>query len=1216
MKQFLKKTAAVGTVLTAAATLAAETTEKPNIIVIYIDDMGYSDLGCYGGKYTPTPNMDRLAAEGVRFTQYYSSCPISSPSRVGITTGMYPTRWGITTYLQTRAGNAQNEQNDYLDDRAPSMARTMKENGYATGHFGKWHMGGGRDVNDAPAITNYGFDKYHSTWESPDADPKLTSSNWIWDAKDEVKRWDRTAYFVDKTLEFLEDNPDKPCFINLWPDDVHTPWVYEEDGNQGRESEVNFTKVLAELDVQIGRLMDGLETLGIDDNTLVIFTSDNGPAPSFSGKRTDELRGQKATLYEGGIRMPFIVRWPDKIAPGQVDNNSVICSVDLLPSLCAITGAEAPTDFPLDGEDMSAALLGTEQTRTNPLFWEFGKNVANRTSPHIAVREGDWKLLVNADGSKVELYNMATDYLEKTNVASANASVVNRLKPMAIEWFEKSFREFADNIIYVSTDGDALESGISWDKATTLNNAITLTAQYPNAKIWLKAGTYTVTSSINFDGMSIYGGFEGTENQLNERNWKLNPTIIDGGNAVSPLRATAGGCTLDGVIVQNGVNHADASGNGNGGAVLVADGSVIRNCIFRNNRTQNGKNGAAVHCHLGNVTIENCLFTNNTSSGNGGAIQVGGATSATVINCTFTNNKSTKPGGAFGVGAANSNLTLINTIAYNNLHGEIYSSYGQNDNINGGGAVISKNSAIESTSTKFTDGDDIMHTALTREKAPGFAAPATIIGKSTVEAEITQIENASYELLETSLCIDAGDASLTNSLKYDLGMQRRLSGIQIDMGAYEFDNGLPPERLTIYAAPNGSAEKDGSSWENATTLIRAVSLSASLNEPQVWLKAGTYTVTSSINFDGVAIYGGFEGTEEQADERNWHINSTIIDGGNAVSPLRAIAGNSILDGIILQNGVNQAGASGNGNGGGVIVGDGSMIKNCIFRNNRTQNGTNGAAIHCHSGNVTIENSLFVNNTSSGNGGAVQVGGGTSATVINCTFANNKSTKPGGAFGLGNETSNLTLINTVAYNNLHGENYNSYGQNDNVNGGGTVISKNSAIESTSTKFTDGNDINHTALTREKAPGFVAPATVIGKTTVESEFEQIKAASYQLAQSSLCIDAGTPAEAAHISLDLAGKGRIQGSSIDIGAYEYQAGAASVPTHPSHNIVAYVIENKLYISGIEKGKQLQLFDVKGSLVYSQKISENKESITVSLAQRGVYLIKTDDDIIKVVY
>ena len=174
--------------------------------------MGYSDIGCFGGKFAPTPNLDRLAQEGIRFTQYYSVSPICSPSRAGLTTGMFPARWNITSFLQTRAGNRGCEQADFLDPRAPSLARTLKAAGYATGHFGKWHMGGGRDVTNAPPFAAYGFDEHAGTWESPQPHPDITSTNWIWCPNDKVKRWDRTAFFVDKTLDFLRRHKGQPCY--------------------------------------------------------------------------------------------------------------------------------------------------------------------------------------------------------------------------------------------------------------------------------------------------------------------------------------------------------------------------------------------------------------------------------------------------------------------------------------------------------------------------------------------------------------------------------------------------------------------------------------------------------------------------------------------------------------------------------------------------------------------------------------------------------------------------------------------------------------------------------------------------------------------------------------------------------------------------------------------------------------------------------------------
>lgn len=429
---------------------AQEVLSRPNIVVINVDDMGYSDPSCYGGDYVATPNIDRLAEEGLSLRQFYSACPISSPSRVGLTTGMYPTRWGINTFLQDRANNAKNEQNDYLAVEAPSMARALKDSGYATGHFGKWHMGGGRDVTDAPAITSYGFDEYASTWESPDPDPKLTSTDWIWAPTDDIKRWNRTAYFVDKTLDFLARHKGQPCFVNLWPDDVHTPWVYENDEKSQRQSAASFSIVLKELDRQIGRFMHGLDELGIADNTIVIFTGDNGPAPAFDGHRTNDLRGKKGTLYEGGIRMPFIIRWPDIVPRGVTDSVSVVCMVDLFPSLCAIAGATLPDTHVLDGMDMSGVLTGriTCVERPKPLFWEFGKCKAKRESPHIAIREGDWKLLVNADGSDTELYDMTADCNERINVANAYPDVVATLKPKAIDWFNRSYREYAAPIVY------------------------------------------------------------------------------------------------------------------------------------------------------------------------------------------------------------------------------------------------------------------------------------------------------------------------------------------------------------------------------------------------------------------------------------------------------------------------------------------------------------------------------------------------------------------------------------------------------------------------------------------------------------------------------------------------------------------------------------------------------------------------------------------------
>jgi len=430
-----------------ARNAGAETppSRKPNIIFVLTDDMGYGDPCCYGGKFAPTPHVDRMAQEGIRFVQYYSASPICSPSRVGATTGMFPARWRITSYLQERKLNAACEQVDYLDPKAPSLARALKAAGYATAHFGKWHMGGGRDVRNAPPFEAYGFDEHAGTWESPEPDPDITATNWIWSPKDKVKRWDRTAYFVDKTLEFLKRHKDQPCYVNVWPDDVHAPWAPSEERlseyPNGPVEERKFQAVLDEYDRQFGRLMAGLSQMGLDENTLVIFTSDNGPLPTFRGARAGGMRGSKLSLYEGGIRMPFVVRWPGHTPAGRVDETTVMQGVDLLPSLCAVAGAPLPAGSLLDGEDLSAAMLGKPLSRAKPLFWEYGRNgktfaypAGRDRSPTVAVREGKWKLLVNADGRGAELYDLDADPREATDLALREKDVTARLSKVALDW--------------------------------------------------------------------------------------------------------------------------------------------------------------------------------------------------------------------------------------------------------------------------------------------------------------------------------------------------------------------------------------------------------------------------------------------------------------------------------------------------------------------------------------------------------------------------------------------------------------------------------------------------------------------------------------------------------------------------------------------------------------------------------------------------------------
>jgi len=435
---------------------------RPNIIIILADDMGYGDLSCYGNQAIKTPNSDRLAEEGVRLTQFYVNSPICSPSRVAITTGMYPARWRINSFLDSWQRNRDCDMADYLDLKAPTLARTLKQAGYATAHFGKWHMGGGRDVDDAPLPQEYGFDQSLVSFEGlgdrilikndglSKASAKLGQGEIRW-----VEKHEMTEIYVNRAIDFIRRNKDKPFYINLWPNDVHDehipkPQLWDKyKGVSPNEYEQKFFAVLDELDRQIGRLMNEISRLGLDENTIIIFTSDNGPTdwpryykegvkpPGSAGP----FRGRKWSLYEGGIRVPFIIRWKGTIPAGQVNEKSVVCGVDLFSSLCNLAEIEIPQDVDFDGQDMSGAFLGKQVERKSEIFWEYRRKPfylkpgnPHFVSPNLAIRDGKWKLLINDDGSGAQLYDLSEDIAEATNLIEKEPEVAKRLSEKLLAW--------------------------------------------------------------------------------------------------------------------------------------------------------------------------------------------------------------------------------------------------------------------------------------------------------------------------------------------------------------------------------------------------------------------------------------------------------------------------------------------------------------------------------------------------------------------------------------------------------------------------------------------------------------------------------------------------------------------------------------------------------------------------------------------------------------
>ncbi|HUY92887.1 MAG TPA: sulfatase-like hydrolase/transferase [Pirellulales bacterium] len=446
----------IGLLCIACKPAPAADAPRPNVLVVFVDDLGWGDVACYGGAGVPTPSMDRFAAEGTRFAQFYTASPICSASRCGLLTGQFPARWRITSYLQTKAGNRACEQADFLDPRAPSYVRTFKAAGYATAHVGKWHLGGGRDVTDAPKFAAYGYDVGYGTYESSEPAALLGLKSVPWSEQIEpqqVPRHDRTRWMVDAALGFAGQHGSQPWLINLWLDDVHTPFRPSDEARSTAgegTGTLEYRAVLRETDRQIGRLLDGLRAMKAEANTIVVLAGDNGPQPSFERKRTAGLRGMKWSLYEGGIRTPLIVRWPGAVPAGHVNETTVIAAVDLFPTLCSLASVPAPDGIDFDGEDLSSVLRGRPRLRTRPLFWEYGRKLAPQASqglrrfpypnepdsksPNVAVREGDWKLLINADGSGAELYNLASDQNETRNLAAEQPEVLKRLTALAVAW--------------------------------------------------------------------------------------------------------------------------------------------------------------------------------------------------------------------------------------------------------------------------------------------------------------------------------------------------------------------------------------------------------------------------------------------------------------------------------------------------------------------------------------------------------------------------------------------------------------------------------------------------------------------------------------------------------------------------------------------------------------------------------------------------------------
>jgi len=427
----------------------SQSAAKPNVIFILADDLGWGDLSVYGHERLKTPNLDRLASQGTLFTNFYVNGSVCSPSRSAFFTGQYPARHRIHGHYATPQQNAERGMSQWLDPKVPNVAALLKDAGYRTAHIGKWHLSPGHGTPESPdtaqpRIADYGFD-FVGSGEGGAGVQK----------NDPYYRARSTALFVDEALKFIQEKREQPFYVQLWTLVPHATLNPTEEQMQpfnrfsaqnipGKSAETIYYASVTDLDTQVGRLVNELDKLGLADNTLIVFSSDNGPEDihisnaGHSGVGSaGPFRGRKRSLYEGGVRVPFILRWPGKIAAGRVDDTSVVAGVDFLPALCKLAGVKIPENHALDGEDVSEAWMGKSRARTKPLMWEWRFQIFGEPfhrSPMLAIRDGDWKLLVNPDRGRVELFDLPRDPAQLDNVADKHPDVVARLSEKVLAW--------------------------------------------------------------------------------------------------------------------------------------------------------------------------------------------------------------------------------------------------------------------------------------------------------------------------------------------------------------------------------------------------------------------------------------------------------------------------------------------------------------------------------------------------------------------------------------------------------------------------------------------------------------------------------------------------------------------------------------------------------------------------------------------------------------
>jgi len=402
-----------------AAPAKSASSKRPNIIVIVSDDMGYADLGCYGGKEIPTPQIDSIAAKGVRFTSGYVSCPVCSPTRAGLITGRYQQRFGYYTNADSRVGLPTTEK---------TIADILKASGYATGAVGKWHLGAGPDFHPCKR----GFDEFFGFLGGAHSyiDPQLNSTDPILRG---TEPFDEKEYLTDaftrEAISFIQRHQRGPFFLYLTYNAVHAPM---QASQRHRDSFADITDknrriyagMLAALDEGIGKLLTQLRQLGLEEDTLLFFINDNGGATN-NASDNGPLRDRKGTLFEGGIRVPFMIRWPGRLSAGQVYDQPVIC-LDIFATAVAAADAKLPQDLKLDGANLIPYLTGEKKTPPHQvLFWDYAEN-------RYAVRKGNYKLVKMREDTM--LFDLSLDIAEARDLKEAKPNIFKELQEDYKQW--------------------------------------------------------------------------------------------------------------------------------------------------------------------------------------------------------------------------------------------------------------------------------------------------------------------------------------------------------------------------------------------------------------------------------------------------------------------------------------------------------------------------------------------------------------------------------------------------------------------------------------------------------------------------------------------------------------------------------------------------------------------------------------------------------------